>query len=152
MPNCPHCNRPMPKPKIAGQIRAVQSSDTSTMSEAAMRAYFKRTNRQESIRCKLRLSSISPELRAAYIALQAADECTTIQESAFWKQYHALGARLRGEFAQQDRAIRAAAGHRLNSDGVWMMPDPELPGEWTAAPWLLIDIPQEAGEGVALAS
>lgn len=118
---CPHCQQPIRKPKV---LKLAASVDTSAMSTAEVFAYYKRTDRLETLRfwCRNLGSWVSPELRAGFDAFLATVESVKVSAAAFDGQMNALRAAWRREANARDLQATIDAGHLYD----------HVTGRWTA--------------------
>lgn len=96
--SCPTCGRRLPQPKIT--VPTV--TDTRTMSDTALFAYYKRTAPLEDVRFTLSYATLSANLRARFEALEARITSGLSRADAY-RAYEALQADWRAEANQRAR-------------------------------------------------
>ncbi len=110
---CPHCHRPMPKPKLVTSTPA-----KSDMTDAQLYAHYKQTAPLADLAFWLRTAELSPTLRAGFDALGVVATNTTIPRPAFYRQLTALQDLWRQESNARERQEHLDAGQILIS-GFW---------------------------------
>lgn len=105
---CPHCQQAIRKPKAP---RLVASVDTATMTDAELFAYYKKTDRIETLRFWLRhLEHCSQELKDAFTAFAFIAQNTKLTPPAFDRQFETLKGMWRRESNARELAAHLAAG------------------------------------------
>jgi len=100
--NCPHCGQTI-QPSKPRKPRLAESTDTASMTDAQLFAYYKRTAPLSDLRFWLNNARMSDQLRAGFIALESAAQTLTIPRPAFYRQLTALQALWRQESNARER-------------------------------------------------
>ena len=104
---CPSCGRPIRRPRQAHTLATVPASvDTSRMSDTDLYRYYHRTAPVEDLRFFLRLTRLSPVLRAdgeALLAVGCRDTGGALTRSDWYRRLTALQDRWRRETADATR-------------------------------------------------
>ena len=98
---CPHCHRPMPKPRKAPELVSVL--DTSQMSDAEVFKHYKRTERIETLKFWIANTRSYPEVNAAFTAMFATVSSLPIKPADFDRQMRQLQAEWRRQSNVRER-------------------------------------------------
>lgn len=117
--NCPVCDQPIRehKPRKAKPTLA-HAVDVATMSDTELYAHYKRTAPAQDLAFWLTHATLTPALRAGFVALDVANRQTTIPRTDFYRQLTALQALWRRASNARERQAHLDAGELL-IDGHW---------------------------------